>query len=145
MFYTLTSRMLVILIPLLAAGVGCNSGGPADNVPATGSAGSSDHDHAGHDHAGHDHSAHDHASGEPSAEDLAKVKEALAKLSPEDAAAVEKQKICPVSNELLGSMGTPLQVDAQGTAVWICCEGCRKPVETDPAKFVAKIKTEATP
>jgi hypothetical protein len=134
-------RTLWLLIPLAAAGLGCNSGGSA---PDTGSGGSGsaahDHVHAGHEHADHDHA--DHAGG---AADLAKVKEALAKLSPEDAAAASKQKMCPVSNELLGSMGPPVKVDAEGTAVWICCEGCRKPVEEDPAKFAAIVTAKSEP
>jgi hypothetical protein len=68
------------------------------------------------------------------------VKEALAKLSPEDAAAAEKQHICPVSNELLGSMGAPPKVDVKGQPVWICCEGCRDQLLADADKYLAKLK-----
>jgi hypothetical protein len=138
MFRPFVERTLWILIPLAAAGLGCNSGGSALDTGAGGS-GSAAHDHD-HDHADHDHA--DHAEGSA---DLAKVKEALAKLSPEDAAAAERQKMCPVSNELLGSMGPPVKVDAEGTAVWICCEGCRKPVEDDPAKFAALVTKKSEP
>ena len=112
---------------------GCNTSAPS--APATGQTGSADHDHADHDRAGH---AHDPA-------EMAKVNEALAKLSPEDKAAAEKQHICPVSDALLGSMGAPPKVDVNGTPVFICCEGCRETLLADSAKYLAKLKPATTP
>jgi hypothetical protein len=76
---------------------------------------------------------------------MAKVKEALAKLSHDDAASAEKQHVCPVSDAMLGSMGAPQKVDVQGTPVWICCEGCRKELLANTEKYVAKLKTGTTP
>ncbi len=45
------------------------------------------------------------------------VAEAFASLSQEDRAAAEKQKICPVSDAPLGSMGTPIKVTVNGEIV----------------------------
>src|SRR5688572_25398196 len=50
--------------------------------------------------------------------------DAMAKLSPEDRAKAEAQKICPVSKEPLGSMGEPIKVTVDGRSLFVCCEGC---------------------
>ena len=63
----------------------------------------------------------------------------LAKLSEQDRVLAEKQRICPVTEAPLGSMGTPLKVDVGGRTVFICCEGCRKPLLDDPEKHLAKL------
>ena len=67
------------------------------------------------------------------------MKEGLAKLAPEDAAAAERQHICPVSGEMLGTMGTPLKVHVKDQDVWICCEGCKDQLITDPDTYLAKL------
>ncbi len=65
-------------------------------------------------------------------EEAAKIDAALAKLSAEDRAAVEKQEICPVGGGPLGGMDTPIAVDVgEGRIVWICCEGCRETLLED--------------
>lgn len=51
------------------------------------------------------HGDHDHAAN--GSEDLAKVKEELAKLSKADRESAEGQQVCPVSDEMLGPMGAP--------------------------------------
>ncbi len=71
-----------------------------------------------------------------------KFQDVLAKLTPEDVSKATAQKICPVSEEPLGSMGVPPKVDVNGQAVWICCESCREKLLADPDKHLAKIKTE---
>ena len=85
---------------------------------------------------------HDHEHGDHDVTDMEKMKAELAKLSPEDAASAEKQHICPVSDEMLGTMGPPLKVDVNGTQVWICCEGCRKELLANPDKYLAKLNKE---
>jgi hypothetical protein len=55
----------------------------------------------------------------------AEIAAAMAKLSPEDRKVAEAQKVCPIGNSPLGSMGVPIKVDVDGKAVFICCEGCR--------------------
>lgn len=76
----------------------------------------------------------------PSAEMIA----ALAKLSEEDRALAGKQRICPVTDYPLGSMGAPPKVDVNGTPVFICCEGCRKSLLEEPKKYLAKLAEDFT-
>lgn len=64
---------------------------------------------------------------------------ALAKLSPADRVIAQRQRICPVADFPLGSMGTPKKVDVNGTPVFICCEGCRASLLEEPAKYLAKL------
>ena len=66
---------------------------------------------------------------------------ALSKLSGEDRALVATQGICPVAESRLGSMGTPKKVDVNGTPVFICCEGCRERLLSEPDKYLKKLKT----
>ena len=77
-------------------------------------------------------------SGGSSKEDA--VTATLAKLSDEDRVLAQKQKMCPVADEALGSMGVPLKFTVNDQVVFVCCEGCKKPVEEYPEKFLAKIK-----
>lgn len=67
------------------------------------------------------------------------VTEAMATLSEADRAAALAQKICPVSNEPLGSMGAPIKLTVGGRDVFICCDGCRKELEENPDKYLAKL------
>ena len=71
--------------------------------------------------------------------DPAKIKANLASLSTEDRALAEKQKICPVSGGALGAMGTPKKLSVAGHDVFICCEGCEKPLTSEPDKYLAKL------
>jgi hypothetical protein len=69
------------------------------------------------------------------------IKDNLAKLSPEDRALAEKQKFCvEQTDERLGSMGVPIKLTIKGEPVFICCGGCKKSVEKDPDKALAKAK-----
>ncbi len=55
-----------------------------------------------------------------------KIAEALAGLSAEDRPLADSQKYCAVvTSSLLGSMGTPLKVEVNGQAVFLCCKGCK--------------------
>ena len=60
-------------------------------------------------------------------------------LSPEDRLLVEKQKVCPVTDAPLGSMGEPVRVVVNGRPVFICCPGCREPLLKSPAKYLPKL------
>lgn len=64
---------------------------------------------------------------------------ALSDLSAEDRDLVERQGICPVAEYRLGSMGTPKKVDVNGKPVFICCEGCRERLLSEPDKYLAKL------
>ncbi len=50
-----------------------------------------------------------------------------------------KQLVCPVSGELLGSMGVPFEVSAEGKTFFLCCKGCNKEVKADPKAVIAKL------
>jgi YHS domain-containing protein len=47
---------------------------------------------------------------------------------------------CPVSGDKLGEMGKPYVFVYQGQEVKLCCSGCKKDFDKDPAKYVAKIR-----
>lgn len=69
----------------------------------------------------------------------AEINEALAKLSPDDRALAEKQKTCPVTDEPLGSMGTPIKVTVEGREAFVCCEGCVDELKNNFAKYEEKL------
>jgi Cu(I)/Ag(I) efflux system membrane fusion protein len=52
---------------------------------------------------------------------------------------VEEQKICPVTDAELGTMGPPIAVEVSGHVVWTCCDACPPKVEAEPAKYLAKL------
>lgn len=56
-----------------------------------------------------------------------------------DTAAIAYQKVCPVMDEKLGSMGVPWKVNVNGRTVFICCKGCIKFIQKDPQKYLARI------
>ncbi|MBL8826245.1 MAG: hypothetical protein JNM18_04615 [Planctomycetaceae bacterium] len=74
------------------------------------------------------------------ASDMQKMKTELAKLTSSDAASAAKQHHCPVSGKMLGTMGAPKKVDVQNRSVWICCDGCREELLTNPDKYLAELK-----
>jgi Cu(I)/Ag(I) efflux system membrane fusion protein len=121
-------KISLLLAPLCAAllgSPGCEtSSAPPSTAPATQAA---------------DTAAAGEGSREPAQSQA--VAAELAKLSPDDRAAAEKQRLCVVSGELLGSMGAPLKVDVDGRHVWICCEGCQEPLLESPAEYLAKLPT----
>jgi Cu(I)/Ag(I) efflux system membrane fusion protein len=75
--------------------------------------------------------------GAPSATPMAPV--APSTLSPEDRRLVTKQKLCPVTDQPLGSMGTPFRLVVEGRTVFLCCEGCAPALKKNAAKFLAKL------
>lgn len=97
----------------------------------------------GHDHGDHMDDMHENMEErmddkEGSGGGMDKTAAALAKLSPEHQKLAAEQKTCPVSGEPLGSMGTPIVVEAEGETVLLCCEACRKQFEKNPSKYVDK-------
>ena len=63
----------------------------------------------------------------------------LDELSAADRAAAKKQKICPVMDTLLGSMGTPVKVTVKGRDVFLCCAGCKAKLLKNPDKYLEKL------
>jgi YHS domain-containing protein len=67
----------------------------------------------------------------------------FASLSETDRAAALAQKVCPVSGETLGEMGTPYKVTVKGRDVFLCCAGCREKIEANPDEYLAKLDAGA--
>lgn len=67
------------------------------------------------------------------------VKLTVAKATAADADAIATQKVCPVMDEPLGGMGTPLKVTGLRRDVYLCCKGCLKFLEKDPEKYLAML------
>ena len=96
--------------------------------------------HAGHgEHAGHAPAA---GGSQDELSDMDKMRTELQKLSPEERSAAERQHICPVTGKMLGTMGTPLQVDVNGRQVWICCSGCKEELLNNAEKYLSKLKEQ---
>ncbi|MSR55299.1 MAG: efflux RND transporter periplasmic adaptor subunit [Gemmataceae bacterium] len=69
-----------------------------------------------------------------------KIREALAQLSPADRLLAEAQKICPVADEPLGSMGVPIKMMVKGQPVFVCCKGCDDQVLEKPDEILRKVE-----
>lgn len=122
----------VVSLPLLGCGPAAQTEPSPEPAPAGADGHTEDMEHSAHDHGEHSH------PGEAGQADE-KVKAELAKLSPKDAASVQKQRSCPVSGELLGTMGAPIKVDVNGQQVWLCCGGCKESLLEDPERYLAKL------
>ncbi|MBS0263793.1 MAG: hypothetical protein JSS02_17775 [Planctomycetes bacterium] len=60
--------------------------------------------------------------------------------SASDLELIRQQKICPVTDADLDSMGGPVLVEISGQRVFVCCKGCEPPLKANPQKYLAKIK-----
>jgi YHS domain-containing protein len=52
----------------------------------------------------------------------------------------DKLKTCPVSGEKLGEMGDPYVFVYKGQQVKLCCKGCKKDFDKNPAKYLKLIR-----
>ena len=109
--------VLVIAMGLSGCGDADDSPPAADPPEATG----------GDEHAGHMMPA------------SSEVTEAIAELPAEDQAAAQKQRICPVTDAALGSMGKPFKLTVQDREVFLCCEMCKDAITKEPDKYLAKL------
>lgn len=66
-------------------------------------------------------------------------------VSAEEKELAARQRICPVTELPLGSMGRPIAVTVQGKKVLLCCRGCEKAIQASPEKFLARLKATETP
>ncbi len=65
----------------------------------------------------------------------------LAKLPAAERAAAEAQKYCAINTKgLLGSMGAPIKLVLDGKPVYLCCSGCTKKAQANPAATLAKVE-----
>jgi YHS domain-containing protein len=55
----------------------------------------------------------------------------------------DKLTTCPVSGEKLGEMGKPMIFVYQGQEVKLCCSGCKKDFDKNPAPYLKKIQDAA--
>ncbi len=69
-----------------------------------------------------------------------KIKESLDQLSPEDRKLAEQQRICPFSQEELGSMGTPIKVMVKDHPVFVCCKNCVEKALKDPDETLRRVE-----
>lgn len=84
--------------------------------------------------------AEEHTHDKHISEGKTEMNEAFAELSPADRQLAEAQKMCPVSDQALGSMGTPIKVTVEGREVFVCCEGCVDELKSKFAEYVAKLQ-----
>ena len=52
----------------------------------------------------------------------------------------DKLMTCPVSGGKLGVMGKAYVMEYNGQEVKLCCRGCKKDFDREPAKFIKKIR-----
>ena len=57
------------------------------------------------------------------------------------AAAIEAQRVCPVSGLQLGSMGNPIPVNVGDQTIYVCCKGCINAVKSKPEKYLVTAAT----
>ncbi len=75
------------------------------------------------------------ASSGFSDEELASLNE----LPAEDRELAKQQRICPVTDMNLGSMGKPYKLVVEGRTIFLCCQGCEEQVKADPAAALKKL------
>lgn len=76
-----------------------------------------------------------------SAADIAKIKTQMAKLSPEDRQAAERQVFCAIDQDSpLGSTGPILKVNLKGQPVFVCCKGCEAEARAHPEEAFLKFQ-----
>jgi hypothetical protein len=69
-----------------------------------------------------------------------KAQAGLAKLPATERRQAETQRRCPITGELLGSMGKPVLVMLQGQAAFLCCKGCEEEAKEHADQTLAKVK-----
>jgi hypothetical protein len=87
------------------------------------------------DHASHE--GHEQVETAP-----ASLPAGLAELSAEDRAVAEKQRVCPVSGDVLGAHDKPYKVTVKGQIVFLCCSACEKQLLANPDKYLAKLHSD---
>jgi multidrug efflux pump subunit AcrA (membrane-fusion protein) len=69
-----------------------------------------------------------------------KIQAGLAKLPLNERRQAEAQGRCPITGDLLGSMGKPVLVMLQGQTAFLCCNGCVDEAKEKPEQTLAKVK-----
>ena len=77
-----------------------------------------------------------------SPKDQARVKAAMAKLSPEDRRLAEAQVFCAIDQDSpLGTMGPIFKVVIKGQPVFLCCKGCVAEAHAHPDQTLAHFQS----
>lgn len=66
----------------------------------------------------------------------------IAKTTAADAPLIAAQKVCPVMDEPLGSMGGPVKLLVGARPIFLCCKGCIKKVKAKPNTYLARVYGE---
>jgi Cu(I)/Ag(I) efflux system membrane fusion protein len=90
--------------------------------------------------AGSEHLEPGPATPAPSPSRSAEIAEALSHLSAEDRVLADEQKVCPVTGQALGSMGTPPVLTVEGRRVFLCCKACEPKLRKEPGKYLKKLE-----
>ncbi len=67
------------------------------------------------------------------------IPKGLTNLSASDRAVALAQRVCPVTADVLGEMGTPIKVRVSGRDVFVCCQGCVEDLKSDPKSYLARL------
>ena len=122
--------VVLLILGVLAAGGGCGSSGTEQpSRPASSPVVTQEKT-----------SQADKASRKAADAMAAGTAEDLQVLSAEDRVAAKKQRICPVTGALLGSMGEPYKVEVKHRTVFLCCQGCAGAILQDPDKYLKKLE-----
>jgi hypothetical protein len=84
-------------------------------------------------------SVEEHADHEHLSQEKTEMNESFSDLSPADQKLAEAQKICPVSEQPLGSMGTPIKVVDGDRQLFVCCEGCVDKAKESFDEYLSKL------
>jgi hypothetical protein len=60
-----------------------------------------------------------------------------------DRAMALAQRICPVTDAVLGSMGVPVKITLRGKTVFLCCKGCMGKARRNPEEVLKKLSDAA--
>ncbi len=140
--------LLAVIAAIAVYSVGCSRSSSSPSAPSAASVSAESQQDRQQEHAHHeeraddgDHEHHADATHDGQSK-MEKMDAELAKLSPEDRASAEKQHFCPVSGEMLGTMGPPVKMAVKDQDVWICCNGCKDKLLADPDEYLAKLKQD---
>jgi hypothetical protein len=75
------------------------------------------------------------AAAAPSADELKNIEE----LPEADRPLALAQRICPVTEAPLGSMGVPVKITLRGQTVFLCCKGCMGKAKRSPDEMLKKV------
>jgi hypothetical protein len=63
----------------------------------------------------------------------------VSKSTQADAAAIAAQKVCPITHQSLGKMGSPLKIARGDRAIFVCCEGCVPKIQANPDAYLGAV------